>query len=234
MDTHFALESHLAFRLMPRWTRLRVARDSHILEVERKRHESTHRMRPLLDQASVPYLVTALLLACGWGIVHVIDRLTEAPSMEYCVTLERADEVAIVKVSLENLSLTTKFRMLKFNLGDRENGEELFSRPRIVEDPPAFQGSRKPEGGRQLEFEIAAMNPGDRIEVTAKYPGVDLPPLRLMQSKDSMLLLECSPLTYLLKHQLAFVFLFSVVALVVIVLLLHVRSRDAGPKLGDD
>ena len=158
-------------------------------------------------------------------MVHVIDRLTEAPSVEYCVTWHK-EQSRRVTVTIENLSHTDRFQNLTFNLGSRSNESGKFSNPNIVADPPAFEGRVPPpkHSGTQLEFNISDLHPGGRFELTANYSGTDTPPLRLLSATDEIYLLECSIRTFLLKNQLGFILTFSGVSLIFIAWLLYMGS----------
>ncbi len=167
----------------------------------------------------------ALLGACGWGIVHVIDRLTEAPTVEYSVT-SRTGRQRGVAVNIRNLSYTNRFKDLKFSLDCRSNDCGTFSNADIVGIPPAFHGGARPDTcqGSELTFVIPNLHPGWRFMAHADYDGDDTPPLRLMYAATEVQLLESSSLTFLLRHQLGFIVSFSAISLCLVAWLVYFGS----------
>ena len=67
----------------------------------------------LANESSVPYLVTIFVAVVGWSLVHSVDRIVEAPSVQYCVSRTQGR----VRVTIQNLSAGLRFEELKFSLG---------------------------------------------------------------------------------------------------------------------
>lgn len=179
-----------------------------------------------LGQNSVPYLAIILLGWCGTGILHMADRLTESPTLEYCVRWSEKSQRSSVIVNIENLSHKKRFQGLEFNLGSRSKNGGKFSKAKITGIPPAFKKGKNVEtDGQSLKFEIPDIQPRARYQITARYRGNDKPPIRLMSAQSEVLLLECSLLTFLLKHQFGFIILFSMISMCFIIFILYMRHK---------
>ena len=195
----------------------------------------------LLRQDSAPYLATILLGACGAGLLHLMDRLTEAPTVEYCVKWHGRCPRSVT-VTIQNLSHSTLFRDLRFTLGSRSDstGRGVFSSCSLVGEPPAFQHDTQPkitDDGSELEFLLADLQPGNLFILNTSYSGSDTPRLRLIPAASATFptarstevrLLECSWLTHFIKHQFRFVLIFSLGSLIIVALLLYTSSSSRG------
>ena len=177
------------------------------------------------------YLTTLLLGACGWGIVHVVDRVGDAPVVEYCVEWRaRPGGGQEVELSLTNLSLETLLQDMEFNFVSRIGGGR-FENAIVRGDPPAFQGEEAPEtAGSGVTFAIARFHPGTRFVAMAEYSGEDEPEFRLHSASGGVLLRECSPFTWLIRHELGFIVGFSIlsIGLALLLLSLHGGRVDNG------
>ena len=172
--------------------------------------------------------MTILLGACGWGVVHVVDRVGGTPAVEYCVEWgEPHDGKRSVELAVRNLSFGTLLSGLELNLGSRDEAAGKFSGATIQGDPPAFQDEEPPRAeGSEVSFHIRHFHPGARFRATAEYDGRDEPEFRLHSSDSGVLLLECSTFTWLIRHELVFIVLFSIVSIGLVLLLLVVRDGD--------
>ena len=161
----------------------------------------------LSPSSSIPYVVTILLGACGWGILHVIDRVTSAPSVEYCTRLDQSNTLT---VHIQNLSYGQRFRNLTFLL--RSNPQHPFAEPHIRGIPPAFHDQAPPRlsaDSTEVQLHIPILDPGARFVGSVVYGGSDIPSLRLISAMSPVRLWPCSAFTLLLKHQIWFIVSFS-------------------------
>lgn len=180
-------------------------------------------MTRLFRQASAPYVATVLLAACGWGIVHVVDRLTAAPSVEYCVDWAQADQN--VTVTVENLSITSRIERFHFAL---RSDDGTFADPHLRGNPPASWRLDPPvptPNAKTVPFYIPTIHPGAVFVASVEYNGHKEPTFVLDSAAVSTRLWKCSPLTVLLKNELAFVLGFSAVALAVVFCLIYFSAE---------
>ena len=185
-------------------------------------------------QSSAPYLVTALLGAIGWGIVHVVDEMHTAPSVEYDMRRENSGRII---VTIENLSRAHRFMNLKFGLAVRGSNAGKFSHQEIEAVPPAFEGD-VPGGtllgeGGSVEFTIPDLQPHARLELRANYSGEGRPTFRLLSADADIELLERDRFTFIVKHELGFIVLFGLVSfgLILVLVWLGSEGRDEKPPI---
>ena len=154
--------------------------------------------------------------------MHTTDRLTEAPTVEYSVTLQEGH--GRVDVSIQNLSYATRFENLEFSLDCQRDDCGEFKNGQIVGSPPAFHGGSKPDTrqGSEFVFTIPSLQPGGQFLAYASFAGSELPTLRLKSANAPVWLLESSFLTFILRHQLGFILAFSAISLCVVAWLLYI------------
>ena len=165
-------------------------------------------MMSILCQRSVPYLAAALLAACGWGIKYTLDKLTAESSVSYCVELYPEEAV---RLTIENLS-TVSFTNLTFSL---QSPDGTFANPEIEAVPPAHYRGAPPTitpNRTVVIYDIPLLNPRDRFIGSAHFTGRSKPTLLLSSSTLQPRLRECSLLTILLRHRLAVIAGFVVLA----------------------
>ena len=193
-------------------------------------------IRNVIHQPSVPYLTTILLAAFGWAVVHVIDKLDQAPIVEYSVNWSSSNNSRTVEIRIENLSQKNRFWGLEFMLipPTPQNGE--FSSPDIIEVAPAFT-TRVSSAGKSIPddpeendgtvtFRINDFQPGEVYILKSNYSGKDSPPFRLGNSANVIKLLERSLITFLVKFELLFIGLFALVSLVSVSALLYFNKNN--------
>ena len=187
-------------------------------------------------QESVPYLAVILFGACGWGIVFVIERITDAPAVEYNVTWESKAQPKKVTLEIVNMSYTTRFERIEFNIGSRSEEPGRFQNSNIDCDPPAFKAGTGPDisdDHAEVTFVFTGLQPGDRCKAWASYDGSDEPNVRLLESKDPIKLMKRSfPWTLMIRHQGWFILIFSALILIVASILLF--FREGGRPTNDD
>lgn len=183
------------------------------------------------NSAGIPLLVTAMFAAVGWGIVHVIDQLVDAPTVEYCKTLPKRDEA---QVTIENLSRKIVFQGLKFGLRRPANTKGRFSTTEISADPPFFvegtEGGIVTTEGATAEFLIPILHPGAKITMSAKFAGFDEVDFYLIGTNKNILdssldakqmltpinLLECGLQSFIIKNEIWIVFSFVLFFILVV------------------
>lgn len=189
------------------------------------------------QRRSAPYLVSILLGASGWAIVHTVDRVTSVPAVEYGVEWTQHNEKRTVTIQFENISYTTRFTKLEFGFVSTEK-EGVFSCPYIDPRAPAYVGRRvdgnvipsQPQivGGHELRIPIADLQPGEKYVVTATYSGADNPVLQLRQAGSELLLLERSITTLLVKNETVVLVILVTFALGIVALLLGRGGAETG------
>ena len=193
-------------------------------------------IRNVVHQPSVSYLTMILLAAFGWAVVHVIDKLNQAPIVEYSVNWSSSNNFRTVEIRLENLSQKIRFWNLEFMLipPTPENGK--FSSPDIIEVPPAYTTRLDSDGNiipddpevnnGSVTFRINAFQPGEVYTLKSNYSGKDSPLFLLGNSANEIRLLERSLITFLVKFELLFIGLFALVSLVSVSALLYFNKNN--------
>ena len=174
-----------------------------------------------LRQKSAPYLVTILLGASGWGIVHVIDSLTKAPTVEYCVKWKGVAPNRMVTVGIRNLSYTARFKSLTFTMGssrsDGGNFDYNSDTHHFQCEAPAYKEGTPPDTTvpKQVKFVVPDLQPGAYCEASVTYNGNEspLPSLVLTESAEAVKLLRCSLATCIIRNRIWFIVVATVFTL---------------------
>lgn len=168
--------------------------------------------------------MTILLGAIGWGIVHVVEAI-ETPSIEYCV---HSEDNGNIRIMIENLSRVHRFKNLKFGLAFRGEREGSFQEAGVEAIAPAFEGDQSggQANGPSAEFEIPDLQPRAQWALTATFSdsASELPVFRLLQADGTVELLKCSWFTSIVKHELKFIIVFSILSLGVVLMLLSLAQ----------
>lgn len=180
-----------------------------------------------LRNESVPYLATILLGACGWGMVHMTDQITAAPSIAYCLHQHPPDAFV---VSIENLSLDERFEDIEFTLASTDSAF-VFTAVDIVGTPPAFHGGSRPritDDNASVKLRIPNLHPGSRFNAAVHYEGTGQLTFTLSSSMQPVRLWRCSWPVWLLTHRFIVLSCFSLLVIIVALLLVtlsHSSSR---------
>lgn len=190
---------------------------------------------------SVPYLVTILFGAGGWGIVHVIDSVTKAPTVEYCVNWTGIPPHRMVTVGIRNLSYTTRFKDLVFAMGSSSpaGGEFRFdtNKHKFKCDAPAFKSGTPPDTrtSGKVDFTIPYLQPGAYCEASFAYSGSEnqTPPLVLKASEGAVNLMKCSFATCVVRYRIWFIVITAVIIFVLAIILMTLSEEECREKSQD-
>jgi hypothetical protein len=141
-------------------------------------------MASVLRAKEAPFLLTVLCGLLAWTATRAIDRVTQAPTIEY--DLQREWSAGKVSYSIRNLSRDTAFKQLDFIVVAK--GGSLTASQRLAEKvvwhAPCLEGA--PEAGEirpspevlggALQVRIMRLDPGCQVDLVAKLdpPGADV------------------------------------------------------------
>ena len=162
-----------------------------------------------------PYLVSILVGALAWGVIHIINELVDSPTLEYCGSGQQEN---LIEYSVTNLSKKTVFKGLKFDLSTAPNDVEVLTDPRIYAEPPHFEGVTEggwSKDGKSMQFFVPALHPGGKVVMSVAYRGDYEIAFRFMGSKqiervtpvdkgnddEAVLLEECGVITWFVKNE---------------------------------
>ena len=159
-------------------------------------------MDPLAEK--LPYVVTLLFAAIGWGVTHIVDRVLNSPIVEYRTeVVEGSDRTTRTFVArLRNMSRDRAYTNLtvEFLLPPSSTGK--FTTGTVDAKPPAAFGSRPPKmAGGSAKFDIPALFPSWEIALIANYTGDEIPELRLEKANPAPRLVRPSLETFLVDHE---------------------------------
>ena len=122
-------------------------------------------------------LITVLIGAIGWLFTHVVERVTDSPTVEYRLTTSQTADGGLLKIRLVNVTRSTSFQMVRFLILAPTDGRIREVEVRPVE--PSFEGDIEPHVfGRSADLTIERFMPGARFYVLVAYSGNERPRLR--------------------------------------------------------
>jgi hypothetical protein len=113
-----------------------------------------------------PYLVSLILGVLGWLVSHMVDRIIEAPTLEYHIQKETAADRSMLSVELHNITREKSFEGLKATIYF-PNATSIYS-PHLTAAEPAFNGKAPPTvSGSTATFTLPKMMPGAQLNFSA-------------------------------------------------------------------
>jgi hypothetical protein len=186
-----------------------------------------------LAKEKMPYLVTLLFGALGWGATHTVDRLLESPIIEYTTWAAPATQFRIFSLSIYNVSQKQAFNGLTLVfLLPKGSGKFLPNSARIVASPPAWEGEAAPDTRQQsIIFTLPTLHPDGQVRFEAGFEGDTLPAIRLSTAVGPVRLVPPSLETFLVKHELCVLIgMMLFWALCILVLLLRPDTSPSVPE----
>lgn len=154
----------------------------------------------ILRMERLPFALTALIAAAGWGVIHIVDRVTTTPAVEVRVEELAPTTQLQVRASvgedgesvptdgrrfiLTNLSRSVLFRDLTVKLDCRHGSDDPscgIVAVGVVGRPPADSPAWLiPKAHPKLaHVPLPFLHPGQRVEVFVTFIGPGTPDLRL-------------------------------------------------------
>lgn len=150
----------------------------------------------------LPYIVTMLFAAMGWGVTHSVDRLLSSPVVQFETETKTAGNKTSFVVTLRNLSHDRLYKNLRliFLLPSKDGGEFLTAQ--TIAKPPAWDGDRPPTvTAKSVQFDLPALHPSSEVALRAEFIGAVVPIVRLERAEPTVRLVAPSFETFLLKHE---------------------------------
>lgn len=158
-------------------------------------------MDPLGER--LPYVVTLLFAAIGWGVTHTVDRVLKSPIVEYRTQTRSVDAHQVYTVRLRNLSREAVYENVNFVFLLSSSRDGVFVDADIVAVPPAWEGDKPPlRQKHSVQFPIPALYPAWEFELRARYTGSQVPVLRMEKSKTPFRLSPPSLETFLYDNEI--------------------------------
>ncbi len=169
-----------------------------------------------------PFLVTLIFGILAWGVTHIVDRVTAAPTIEYREALSPlrgpAAEVRKIEVRLHNLSSNDTYYNTTFILSRRTgsatrfltNLEDKQHTPDVVAEEPAWFGETSTTkrsidpSDDHIDFIVPQIPPDGRIRIIAFFTGDGVPLFRAKlnaDDKSTMRLVPPSIETFLVRNE---------------------------------
>ncbi|MCH8182827.1 MAG: hypothetical protein IID55_06570 [Proteobacteria bacterium] len=159
-------------------------------------------------------VATAFLAIVGWGITHIVDRLTESPILAYDITFNETPNGKRFKVVFRNLARNQNFANVEIVfISERE---DRFSNPKSVADPPGWDATAQlGPNGDSVTFKFDQFQPGWVVSAAADYTGRRKPQVRLVRSTSNPVkLVESGVTTFVIQKEMHILLFVIVVALI--------------------
>lgn len=149
-----------------------------------------------------PYVVSLIFGVLGWLVGHMVDRIVDAPTLEY--RLEKADTGARrgLSVKLVNVTREKSFDKLQARIviPDAKN----YERATLESVEPAFEGTTAPQtSGDTTNFALPLMMPGTAITFGVFAASGGEPRLSIWSDGSQPIRLEEPSLeTFFAKHEM--------------------------------
>lgn len=150
----------------------------------------------------LPYVVTLLFAAVGWGVTHTVDRVLKSPVVEYQTKVLAGAKQSSLVVTLRNLSHERVYEdvSITFLLRGKEAGQFISARKTAV--PPAWEGDVEPMVTAQsVQFDRLTLHPAWEVMLTAQFNGPVSPVVHLVSAKPTVRLVPPSLETFLLNNE---------------------------------
>jgi len=157
-----------------------------------------------------PWIVTVYVAACGWIVMHVADRLTMTPTLEYSITKQAKADNSRIEVELTNLTRDKVFEDVVITLQGIEGTQ--IKTPMIVPVQPANDGSEAPSVTiSTASYRLDRMLPGSIYRLSAVYSGNAMPRLRIASEKSAVRFVIRGWETSFVRYELMYLFTIGLV-----------------------
>jgi hypothetical protein len=161
-----------------------------------------------VDLDKAPYFVTLALALFGWSANHVVNRITDAPTLEYRIEEPKEEKSTsgqplwTQNITLTNLTRKQTFENLSVMLIARKGSTLASDQLKLRPVPPAFEGddSWESEGGRAT-FTVPKLHPGSSVQVVSAYTG-DKPPVFRIKSQGTVFATKANWETWFVRHEI--------------------------------
>lgn len=149
-----------------------------------------------------PYVVSLILGVLGWLVGHMVDRIIEAPTLEYHVEEKDSDGRRGLDVELTNITRDKSFDSLRARIVIPD--ATRYERPTLVSAEPAFEGTTAPETLQDTtNFILPRMMPGAEISLGVAAASTGEPRLSIWSdAKEPIRLQERGLETFFAKHEI--------------------------------
>ena len=160
-----------------------------------------------MDLDKAPYFVTLALALLGWSANHVVNRIIDAPTLEYRIQEATVESVGegkshrVQRITLTNLTRKQTFDDLTVILVSRRGSPLASEHLQLKPIPPAFEGdeSWEAEGGRAT-FTIPRLHPGNSVYVISAFQGKS-PPVFRIKSKGTVFATSANWETWFVRNE---------------------------------
>lgn len=162
-----------------------------------------------------PYLVTLFVAAVAWAVTHFVDRVIDAPTLEFTISTTPVPGGALYSeyvVKVRNLSGKATFREPEFTIVARDKETQFVTKgdfTTIRARPPgtAVDGVARVDRTGAY-FKIPVFPPQAEFDLITRYGGT-VPPVFVGRppavGTESFVLLEASLQTWLAKHEFSII-----------------------------
>ena len=180
-----------------------------------------------MDLDKAPYFVTLALALFGWSSNQVVNRIVDAPTLEYHIpdTLETlvsdGKTYHVQRITLTNLTRKKTFEDLSVILVSRKGSPLEAKLLRLRPVAPAFEGDESwaEEGGRAT-FTIPKLQPGGSVQVFSAFIG-DNPAVFRLKSKGTVFATKTNWETWFVRNEILILTPLALVWAIVILLYMH-------------
>ena len=167
-------------------------------------------MTTKVDVAIVTLLLGTVIAAASWLTTYTVENIVTVPTLEFSYDHDvHSDQCSkkYSKITVTNLSRTTKFANLQFILRLPINGTSKFIDTQMLAVSPAYisrEPTREEAGG--VEFPLTSVHPKTSILLTTCYSGEQRPTFHVTPESDAVRPLESGFLTWLIRYELLVLF----------------------------
>lgn len=185
-----------------------------------------------MDLDKAPYFVTLALALFGWSANHIVNRITDAPTLEYRIDEPTQDDSTpsrafwTQRITLTNLTRKQTFDNLSVILVARKGSTLASDHLQLRPVAPAFEGdeSWESEGGRAT-FTVPKLHPGSSVQVVSAYTGKS-PPVFRIKSQGTVFATRANWETWFVRNE---IFILTPLALVwALVIAVYAYSNISG------
>jgi hypothetical protein len=158
-------------------------------------------------------LITVLIGALGWLFTHVVERVSDSPTVEFVVTEGTRGAQKTFDIQLSNVTRATSFNAVRILILAPRGGQiiDVSVTPR----EPSFEGDTEPHVfGRSADITLERFNPGARFQILAVYTGEGRPTLRASATDVPIRFQERGLETFFAKNEVAILSVLAVLWLV--------------------
>jgi hypothetical protein len=149
-----------------------------------------------------PYIVGILFAIIGWGIVHITDRLTKAPLVEYNIDKLVIQDTTWLTYHIRNLTNDKSFTDNNFLIGTDGTLNKIVGDSVLVDAP--IQIDRKKDSAHKenqsFQYHLSVFQPGTILHIKIAKLGKTIPKLRY-SSLTTVWLLETTSYTRLVRNE---------------------------------